>query len=768
MSIYDKLNEPQREAVYHTDGPLLILAGAGSGKTRVLTHRIAYLIGERGVNPWNILAITFTNKAAEEMRQRVDNLVGFGAESVWVSTFHSACVRILRRFIDRLGYENHFTIYDTDDQKTLIKEVCRKVDVDTKVFKERSLLSAISSAKNEMILPDEFELNAGGDFAKMKIAKVYREYEAQMKANNALDFDDLLVKTVQLLQTQPDVLESYQERFRYIMVDEYQDTNTVQFQLVSLLAGKYKNLCVVGDDDQSIYKFRGANIRNILDFEHEFPDAKVIKLEQNYRSTGNILNAANSVIANNRGRKEKSLWTENGEGELIRLRQFDTAFDEADFIGEDIKSAVRQGGSYNDSAVLYRTNAQSRLLEEKFIAMNIPYKIVGGVNFYARREIKDLLAYLKTIDNGRDDVAVRRIINVPKRGIGLTTINRIQESATERGIGFYEALLAPGLIAGVGRSATKLDSFAALIEYFKTLAEEMSITDLLQDVIEKTGYIESLENEDKEEAKTRKENIDELISKAATYEESCQDKDEKATLSGFLEEVALVADIDSLDEDQEYVVLMTLHSAKGLEFPRVYLAGMEDGLFPGYMSINAGDREELEEERRLCYVGITRAEQELTLTSARRRMVHGETQYNPMSRFVKEIPRELLDTGNKKFTQETEMPAQQNTYARAREAFRAQAFAGALGGMAPAKNQGTSKTVTGSQALASLQKGSQLAAGGNGPLGYEVGDRVRHVKFGEGTVTDIKEGGRDHEVTIEFDSVGTRKMFAKFARLVKV
>ena len=768
MSIYDKLNEPQREAVYHTDGPLLILAGAGSGKTRVLTHRIAYLIGERGVKAWNILAITFTNKAAEEMRQRVDNLVGFGAESVWVSTFHSACVRILRRFIDRLGYENHFTIYDTDDQKTLIKEVCRKVDVDTKVFKERSLLSAISSAKNEMILPDEFELNAGGDFAKMKIAKVYREYEAQMRANNALDFDDLLVKTVQLLQTQPDVLESYQERFRYIMVDEYQDTNTVQFQLVSLLAGKYKNLCVVGDDDQSIYKFRGANIRNILDFEHEFPDAKVIKLEQNYRSTGNILNAANSVIANNRGRKEKSLWTENGEGELIRLRQFDTAFDEADFIGEDIKSAVRQGGSYNDSAVLYRTNAQSRLLEEKFIAMNIPYKIVGGVNFYARREIKDLLAYLKTIDNGRDDVAVRRIINVPKRGIGLTTINRIQESATERGIGFYEALLAPGLIAGVGRSATKLDSFAALIEYFKTLAEEMNITDLLQEVIEKTGYIESLENEDKEEAKTRKENIDELISKAATYEESCQDKDEKATLSGFLEEVALVADIDSLDEDQEYVVLMTLHSAKGLEFPRVYLAGMEDGLFPGYMSINAGDREELEEERRLCYVGITRAEQELTLTSARRRMVHGETQYNPMSRFVKEIPRELLDTGNKKFTQETEMPAQQNTYARAREAFRAQAFAGALGGMTPAKNQGVGKPLTGSQALASLQKGSQLAAGGNGPLGYEVGDRVRHVKFGEGTVTDIKEGGRDHEVTIEFDSVGTRRMFAKFAKLVKV
>ena len=547
MSIYDTLNEPQREAVLHTDGPLLILAGAGSGKTRVLTHRIAYLIDERGVNPWNILAITFTNKAAEEMRQRVDSLVSFGAESIWVSTFHSACVRILRRFIDRLGYDNRFTIYDTDDQKTLMKEVCRKTDIDTKVYKERALLSAVSSAKNEMILPEEFELNAGGDFAKQKIAKVYREYEAQLKANNALDFDDLLVKTVQLLETQPDVLEYYQERFRYIMVDEYQDTNTVQFRLVRLLAGKHRNLCVVGDDDQSIYKFRGANIRNILDFEHEFPDAHVVRLEQNYRSTGNILNAANGVIRNNRSRKDKTLWTDNGDGEKIQLRQFDTAFDEAEYIAEDIKKEVREGASYNDSAVLYRTNAQSRLLEEKFIAMNIPYKIVGGINFYARREIKDLLAYLKTVDNGQDDLAVRRIINVPKRGIGLTTINRIQESADERGIGFYEALLAPELIPGVGRSAAKLDSFAALIEYFKGQTEKESITDLLREIIEKTGYAESLEAEDKVEAEARLENIDELVNKAAAYEEDCQDRDEEATLSGFLEEVALVADIDSLD-----------------------------------------------------------------------------------------------------------------------------------------------------------------------------------------------------------------------------
>ena len=766
MSIYDKLNEPQREAVYHTDGPLLILAGAGSGKTRVLTHRIAYLIEERNVNPWNILAITFTNKAAGEMRERVDSLVGFGSESIWVSTFHSMCVRILRRFIDRLGYDNRFTIYDTDDQKTLMKEVCKKVAIDTKVFKERSLMSAISSAKNELILPDEFELNAGGDFAKLKIAKVYREYEAQLKANNALDFDDLLVKTVQLLQTQPDVLENYQERFRYIMVDEYQDTNTVQFQLVRLLAGKYRNLCVVGDDDQSIYKFRGANIRNILDFEHEFSDACVIKLEQNYRSTGNILNAANRVIANNKGRKEKTLWTANGEGELVHLRQFDTGYDEADFIAEDIKKEVRAGASYNDHAVLYRTNAQSRLLEEKFVAMNVPYKIVGGVNFYARREIKDLLAYLKTIDNGMDDIAVRRIINVTKRGIGLTTINRIQESAAERGLGFYETLMAPELIPGIGRSAAKLDSFAALIEYFKGLTGQMSITDLLREVIEKTGYMESLDSEDKEDAQARKENIDELINKAAAYEEAAEDRDEPATLSAFLEEVALVADIDSLDEEQDYVVLMTLHSAKGLEFPHVYLAGMEDGLFPSYMTITSDDRDDLEEERRLCYVGITRAEQELTLTCARRRMVRGETQYNKISRFIKEIPAELLDTGSRRIEPETEVPVQQNTYAHAREAFRARAFGAAYSNGA-GKSSGVSSGKS-SQGLASLQKGSQLAAGSGGSPDYAEGDRVRHVKFGEGTVLEIRSGGRDYEVTVDFDSAGVRKMFAKFAKLVKI
>ncbi len=759
MSIYDTLNEPQREAVLHADGPLLILAGAGSGKTRVLTHRIAYLIEELGVNPWNILAITFTNKAAGEMRQRVDNLVGFGSESIWVSTFHSMCVRILRRFIDRLGYDSRFTIYDTDDQKTLMKAVCKKVDIDTKQFKERMLLSVISSAKNEMILPEEFELNAGGDFAQLKIAKVYREYEAQLKANNALDFDDLLVKTVQLLQTQPDVRENYQERFRYIMVDEYQDTNTVQFKLVSLLAGKYRNLCVVGDDDQSIYKFRGANIRNILDFEKEYPDAKVIKLEQNYRSTGNILNAANGVIRNNKGRKNKTLWTANGEGEKISLRQFDTAYDEAEFIAEDIKKEVRDGASYNDNAVLYRTNAQSRLLEEKFIAMNIPYKVVGGINFYARREIKDILAYLKTVDNGQDDLSVRRIINVPKRGIGLTTINRIQEAADERGISFYEALLAPEMIPGVGRSASKLDSFAALIEYFKGQAEKESLTDLLNEILDMTGYAQNLEADDEIDAESRLQNIEELLNKAAAYEEDCEDRDEKATLSGFLEEVALVADIDSLEEDQDYVVLMTLHSAKGLEFPHVYLAGMEDGLFPSYMTIIGDDPEELEEERRLCYVGITRAEQKLTLTCARKRMVRGETQYNRISRFVSEIPPELLDTGSRKRTYFTEDDGTDSNSA-GNSLF--------PDGRSAAAGSSRSKSYASKKPFSALTKGSQLTAQKSDSLAYGVGDRVRHVKFGEGTVLDIKEGGRDFEVTVEFDTAGVRKMFAMFAKLAKI
>ena len=655
----ETLNPPQCEAVQHTEGPLLILAGAGSGKTRVLTHRIAYLIEEKGVNPWNILAITFTNKAAGEMRERVDKIVGFGAESIWVSTFHSTCVRILRRYIDRLGYDNSFTIYDTDDQKTLMKDICKYLQIDTKVFKERNLLSAISSAKNEMITPEEYRLKAEGDFGRQKIATVYEEYEKQMRANNALDFDDLLLKAVQLFQTQPDVLEYYQERFRYIMVDEYQDTNTVQFQFISILAAKYRNLCVVGDDDQSIYKFRGANIRNILDFEQVFSDAKVIKLEQNYRSTGTILNAANAVIRNNRGRKDKTLWTDNDEGDKIQFRQFDSAYDEAEFIVDDIRRKTRgNGANYNDFAILYRTNAQSRLFEEKFVTANIPYKIVGGINFYARKEIKDILAYLKTIDNAKDDIAVRRIINVPKRGIGLTSVNRVQEYALARELGFYEALMGVEFIPNIGRGASKMESFVALIEHFKMDAERIKISELVDEILEETGYLEELKGEGEIEAEARIENIDELKNKIIAYEEVCEDQGETATLSGFLEEVALVADIDSLEEDSDYVVLMTLHSAKGLEFPQVYLAGMEDGVFPSYMCITSDDKSEIEEERRLCYVGITRAEQELTLTYARRRMIRGEMQYNKMSRFLKEIPVELLSDGDAFKNEKPEPPVQ--------------------------------------------------------------------------------------------------------------
>ena len=742
LGIYDMLNEQQKEAVLHTEGPLLVLAGAGSGKTRVLTHRIAYLIDEMGINPWNILAITFTNKAAGEMRERVDKLVEFGAESVWVSTFHSMCVRILRRHIGLLGYDSNFAIYDSDDQKTMMKDVCKLLKIDTKVYKERSLMAAVSHAKEELLTPQEFRRQAEGDFGMQKIAAVYEEYEKQLRANNALDFDDLLVKTVQLFQTQAEVLEYYQERFRYIMVDEYQDTNTVQFELVRLLAMKYRNLCVVGDDDQSIYKFRGANIKNILDFEQVFKDARTIKLEQNYRSTGHILNAANAVIRHNVGRKDKTLWTANGEGEKLGLRQFDTAFDEAEYIVEDIRRNVnREEGSYQDHAILYRTNAQSRMFEEKFVTENIPYKIVGGINFYARREIKDLLCYLKTVDNGQDDLAVRRIVNVPKRGIGLTSINRVQEYAAERGIGFYEALRTVDLIPNIGRGAAKLESFVALIEHFKTEAKEMSVSQLMKEIIEETGYIESLRSEGEEEAESRIENIDELLSKIVAYEETCEEMQEPVTLSGFLAEVALVADIDSMDESKDYVVLMTLHSAKGLEFPHVYLAGMEDGIFPSYMTITSEDPGDLEEERRLCYVGITRAEKKLTLTCARRRMIRGETQYNRMSRFVNEVPVELVSTGVK-VEKPVEAPVK-NVYKQAKQAFQTKLYAA----QKPAKQFGTPS---------------------GGKLAYEAGDRVLHGKFGEGTVKAIVEGGRDYEVTVDFDERGIKKMFASFAKLQKI
>ena len=743
MSIYDTLNPPQREAVAQTEGPVLILAGAGSGKTRVLTHRIAYLMDEKGVNPWNILAITFTNKAAQEMRERVDKLVGFGSESIWVSTFHSACVRILRRHIDNLGYDTNFTIYDTDDQKSLMKDVCRKMNIDTKIYKERSLLAQISHAKDELLTPDDMEMKAAGDYNMKKVASVYREYQAALRKNNALDFDDLIVKTVELFEKCGAVLEYYQERFKYIMVDEYQDTNTAQFKFISLLAQRYQNLCVVGDDDQSIYKFRGANIGNILGFEHVFPDARVIRLEQNYRSTRNILNAANQVIANNTERKAKTLWTENEEGSKVHFRQFLNAYEEAEYVAGEIGKLKRNGlGNYRDCAILYRTNAQSRIFEEKFIAANIPYKLVGGVNFYARKEIKDLLCYLKTINNARDDLAVQRIINVPKRGIGATTLGRVQDYADNMGISLYEALRVAEEVPSIGRSLSKIDGFVTFIQILKSKADVMTVEEILQEVIDSTGYVAELEAEDTEESRARIENIDELISKTVAYQEAMEEQNQSATLSGFLEEVALVADIDTVDPDQDYVLLMTLHSAKGLEFPKVFMVGMEDGIFPSHMTISYGDDGELEEERRLCYVGITRAMKDLTLTCAQQRMIRGETQYNRVSRFVREIPRELVDLGH---TIQEKKPKVEDMIPT------------------PAKYSKMKEILQGRN-----YKPREFKVTKANSLDYEVGDTVRHIKFGVGIVKEIVEGGRDYEVTVEFDKVGVKKMFASFAKLKKI
>ena len=742
MSSYDLLNPEQKEAVLHTEGPLLILAGAGSGKTRVLTHRVAYLI-EQGVAPWNILAITFTNKAAGEMRERVDKLVGLGSDSIWVSTFHSTCVRILRRYIDRLGYDTSFSIYDTDDQKSVMKEVCKKLQIDTKIYKERMLLGAISHAQDELMNPVQMQLDAGSDWNQQKIAGVYAEYQAQLHKNNALDFDDLIMKTVELFQNCPDVLDFYQERFRYIMVDEYQDTNTAQFKLVSLLAAKYRNLCVVGDDDQSIYRFRGANIMNILNFEQVFPDAKVIKLEQNYRSTSNILNAANEVIHHNQGRKDKRLWTDNGAGVPVRFRQFQNAFEEAEHVIGNITSHIqKEEAEYKDHAILYRTNAQSRLFEEKLIYANIPYKIIGGVNFYARKEIKDLLAYLKTVDNGRDEVAVRRIINVPKRGIGATTLSRVGEYAVANDMGFYEALLNAEQIPGIGRGASKVLPFTVLIQTLRAKQEHAKVSELLETILEETGYRRELILEGTDESEARLENIDELMSKVKDYDENA----ENPSLSGFLEEVALVADIDNLEEESNHVVLMTLHSAKGLEFPYVYMVGMEEGMFPSYMSIVADNpQEEIEEERRLCYVGITRAKKELTMTAARQRMLRGEVQYNMISRFVKEIPDEYLEN-------KTESPGQ-----RAKEA-KEQRINQRRQAMLEARKSLRTKPI----------QSKMVAATKASHLDYSVGDRVKHIRFGEGTVLEIIEGAKDYEVRVNFDVAGVKKLFASFAKLQKV
>jgi len=756
MSIYDTLNKEQKEAVLTVEGPLLLLAGAGSGKTRVLTHRIAYMIDEMGINPWNILAITFTNKAANEMRERVDSIVGFGAEQIWVSTFHSTCVKILRRYIDRLGYATNFTIYDTDDQKAVMKEICKRFQIDTKQLKERTLMSMISSAKDELISPLEYEINAFGDSLKKKVAAVYKEYQIVLKRNNALDFDDLIVKTVELFKACPEVLRYYQDRFKYIMVDEYQDTNTAQFELIRLLADRHHNLCVVGDDDQSIYKFRGANIRNILDYEKVYPEAVVIKLEQNYRSTGNILEAANQVIKNNKGRKVKSLWTQKEAGKRVHFRQFDNGYEEAEYIASDIASKVRSGQcGYGQCAILYRTNAQSRMLEEQFVVKGLPYTVVGGVNFYARQEIKDVLAYLKTIDNGQDDLAVKRILNVPKRGIGNASVEKVQEYADVRNISFYDALREYQQIVSLGKSAAKLEPFVTMMQVFRAKAEYYGIVDLIQEVLDTVNYRDYLNglNEEEEKTEERLQNIDELISKAAMYEQT----HDEISLSEFLEEIALVSDVDSMEDKSERVCLMTIHSAKGLEFENVYLAGMEDGLFPSYMTIVSEDPTDMEEERRLAYVGITRAMEDLTLTYARSRMIRGETQYNPVSRFVREIPTELMDNTVPVTKRREEEPVYD---------FRPKAIL---------KPKVTAQPVKPfiAQGLGSLNRVAGITKGAaaleeDTVLDYQKGDRVRHVKYGEGEVLAIEREPKDYKVTVLFDNAGQKIMYASFAKLKRV
>ena len=782
MSIYDSLNTEQKQAVMHTDGPLLLLAGAGSGKTRVLTHRIAYLIENNGVNPWNILAITFTNKAAGEMRERVDSLIGFGSEQVWVATFHATCVRILRRHIDLIGFDNNFTIYDTDDQKSLMKDVCKRLEIDTKETKEKTILNAISSCKDELISPEEYERNCMGDYSKKKIVMAYHEYQKALKKNNALDFDDIIVKTIELFKKCPEVLENYQDRFRYIMVDEYQDTNTAQFELIRLLASKYRNLCVVGDDDQSIYKFRGANIRNILDFEKVFTEAKVIKLEQNYRSTKKILEAANAVIQNNTARKEKALWTDNEEGSRIHFRQFDTAYEEAEYIlYEILKSKKHDGTNYGDHAILYRTNAQSRLLEEQFVKNGVPYDIVGSINFYARKEIKDLLAYLKTIDNAVDDLQVKRIINIPKRGIGATTIAKVQTFADQNFMSFYDALEMAEQIPGIGKTAAKIEPFVTIIRAFRGKLAVYSLKDLLEDILESTKYIEDLKANDPENADDRIENIHELISKVVTYEENT----DEPTLSGFLEEVALVADIDRIEEDADKVLLMTLHAAKGLEFDHVYMAGVEDGIFPSRMSLIDIDPTAVEEERRLAYVGITRARKELTISCASSRMMHGETQFNPVSRFVREIPEHLMDNKPTK-TRQRDYDFYEDDSPQ-RLSFKSKPFG--MTESVSSLGNGLGATRTSSMTFAKpkavvrpkvtplenkpfIAKGvaglSKGAPTSGGELNYGVGDRVRHIKYGVGEVSAIEKGPRDYQVTVQFDGVGQKIMYAAFAKLVKV
>lgn len=731
----NKLNPMQKQAVLTTEGPLLLLAGAGSGKTRVLTHRIAYLIS-KGVRPFNILAITFTNKAAKEMKERAAALCDEGSD-VWVSTFHSTCVRILRREIDKLGYTNQFTIFDSDDSQRLMKNIYKAYNINDKVYPVKSVLAEISRQKDNMVTPKDYMIEKENDFRMKRVAELYGLYQDQLKENNALDFDDLIFKTVTLFENNPDVLEKYQERFRYIMVDEYQDTNASQYRLIKLLAQKYGNLCAVGDDDQSIYGWRGADIRNILNFEDDFKNTKVIKLEQNYRSSENILNSANAVIKNNFARKAKSLWTDKGSGEKITLYRASTDREEAMFAASKIVEGHDNGQSYNDFAILYRNNAISRVFEESLVKAAIPYRLLGGTRFYDRKEIRDILAYLKFIINPNDTISFSRIVNVPKRGIGDATVEKLLNYCMDSGQPLYTVLGMPEMIPDIKTKAKALYGFYEFIDQFVGKTEGVPVADIIKNILSKSGYHSELAAEGSEEAEGRLENLEELVSKAAEFVESPSGQ---TGLEGFLEEVALVADVDGLDENEDAVVLMTLHSSKGLEFDTVFIAACENGIFPGYRAMQADTPSEMEEERRLCYVGITRAKRKLYMTCAKSRMQFGETHYNSPSDFLKELPKEL-----------TEVQDPAASTAKAGTAI-----------PKPVKQQYVPQTRY-------VTKGANpysIPAPKNFEIDFEVGDKVKHMKFGIGTVIAIQPAGADFEVTAEFNA-GTKKLMAKLAKLRK-
>ncbi len=756
QNLIDGLNDKQKEAVLNTEGPCLVIAGAGSGKTKVLTHKIAYLISEKNVKPWNILAITFTNKAATEMKQRIENLIGDAAGEMWMGTFHSICVKILRRFIDRIGFDTSFLIFDTSDQRTVVKECLKTLNMDDKLFTDRSVLAEISNAKNEMLTPSAYQAKYSGDYRKEKIGQVYELYQKRLKENNAVDFDDIINYAIEILSSNADVLQYYTDKFHYVLVDEYQDTNKAQFTLVTILASRYGNITVVGDNDQGIYSFRGADISNILNFEKDFPGTRIIKLEQNYRCTGNILKAANAVIKHNENKYEKKLWTENEEGSLPCLYQAEDEYDEANYIVEQIEHLkTEEYLKPKDFAILYRMNAQSRAIEDILRRENIPYKIVGGVKFYERKEIKDVIAYLRLIQNPSDNISLRRIINEPKRGIGKTSLDNVQKISDQTGLSSYQ-IIKHAEEYGLNRIKANADEFISLIEEFRAKKEELSISELITEVLQKSGYSKSLELENTIEAETRIQNIDEFLTVAIEFEEESAEN----SLSEFLESITLSSDIDEMQDEDNSVTLMTLHSAKGLEFPVIFLVGMEEGIFPGYKSI--GEPKELEEERRLFYVGITRAKQFLYLTCAKHRTIFGSTSYNAISRFVKEIPDNLLDGIANNDEEEKFNDMQYNwEYGKASNFGKVKTYKSEQEANSIKTN--TYNYRTAESFLNSLKQ--KQSASKVDISKYKEGMRIYHKKFGEGTIQKMEEEGEDYKLDIQFDKAGHKRLMAKFAGL---